>query len=141
MKIYVASSWRNEQQSAVVEHLRRHGHEVYDFKNPPNNSGFSWSEISSEWENWSVADFISALSHDCAERGFKSDFDAMKWADACVMVNPCGSSAHLELGWMSGAGKISVVYCAGIRGPELMIKVADLITDDLNEITDYFNEI
>jgi len=34
MKIYVASSWRNEKQSLAVTYLRGSGHEVYDFKNP-----------------------------------------------------------------------------------------------------------
>ena len=34
MKIYVASSWRNAQQPAVVARLREAGHEVYDFRNP-----------------------------------------------------------------------------------------------------------
>lgn len=30
--IYVASSWRNDYQSSVVEMLRALGHSVYDFK-------------------------------------------------------------------------------------------------------------
>ena len=34
-KIYVASSWRNPHQPAIVEELRVAGHEVYDFRNPP----------------------------------------------------------------------------------------------------------
>lgn len=42
MKIYVASSWRNERQPEVVEHLRSFGYEVYDFRNPaPGDTGFS----------------------------------------------------------------------------------------------------
>ena len=32
MKIYVASSWRNEFQHNVVKALREDGHEVYDFR-------------------------------------------------------------------------------------------------------------
>ena len=34
MKIYVASSWSNEDQQWVVNTLRAAGHTVYDFKNP-----------------------------------------------------------------------------------------------------------
>lgn len=34
----------------------------------------------------------------------------MKWADTCVLALPCGRSAHLEAGWMSGAGKKLIVY-------------------------------
>ena len=32
-RIYVASSWRNEYYSEVVQRLREAGHEVYDFHN------------------------------------------------------------------------------------------------------------
>ena len=34
MKIYVASSWRNERQPDVVQALRNAGHDVYDFRHP-----------------------------------------------------------------------------------------------------------
>ena len=46
MRIYVASSWRNEaRQQATVHALRGAGHEVYDFRNPaPGDTGFSWRQ-------------------------------------------------------------------------------------------------
>jgi len=34
MKIYLASSWRNQYQADVLAALRVSGAEVYDFKNP-----------------------------------------------------------------------------------------------------------
>ena len=34
-RIYVASSWRNAYYPEVVKRLREYGHEVYDFRNPP----------------------------------------------------------------------------------------------------------
>lgn len=33
-KIYLATSWRNDQQPAMLRHLIGAGHEVYDFRNP-----------------------------------------------------------------------------------------------------------
>lgn len=46
MKIYLASSWRNQYQAEVLASLRGAGFEVYDFKNPaPGNVGFSWKQI------------------------------------------------------------------------------------------------
>src|SRR5258705_2332390 len=46
MKIYVASSWRNPLQPAIVHTLRRCGHDVYDFRSPkPGDRGFHWSEL------------------------------------------------------------------------------------------------
>ena len=101
MRIYAASSWRNEHQPAVVEVLKSMGHEVYDFRNPnEHNKGFSWSEIDPNWQEWTPEEYVKALDHPRSEEGFKLDFDAMKWADCCVMVLPCGRSANTEAGWM-----------------------------------------
>lgn len=58
-------------------------------------------------------------------RMFNSDFNAMKWADTCVLVLPCGRSAHTEAGWMKGAGKKVLVYQIWAEEPELMYKIYD----------------
>lgn len=142
MKIYVASSWRNQYQQEVVEMLRYAGHEVYDFKNPQGNgenTGFHWSEIDEGWMNWTPEEYKNALKHEIAESGFKSDFDAMKWADACVMVLPCGRSANTEAGWMSGRGKKVIVYIPVKQEPELMYKIYDEIATTHAEILTALN--
>ena len=48
MKIYVASSWRCQMHVAVVEALRASEIDCYDFRNPPDSSGFSWREVKPE---------------------------------------------------------------------------------------------
>lgn len=127
MKIYVASSWRNEQQPEVVAALRAAGHEVYDFRNPrEGDKGFGWSQIDPEWQAWTPAEYIDALEHPIAEAGFRSDFEAMEWADACVLVQPCGRSAHLELGWFAGAEKGTAILLADGE-PKLMVKMCDAL--------------
>ncbi len=126
MRIYVASSWRNSHQQRVVELLRELGNEVYDFKNPPHgNTGFSWSQIDEDWEQWTTEQYAEALTHPLAEAGYKSDKDGMDWADTCVMVLPCGRSANTEAGWMKGAGKKVFVYSPIKQEPELMYKIYD----------------
>lgn len=135
MKIYVASSWRNTFQPEVVEKLRQAGHEVYDFRNPPNGSGgFAWSDIDPNWENWNTEEYFTALEHPIAEVGFNSDYDGMKWADACVMVLPCGRSANTEAGWMKGAGKRCFVYSPVKQEPELMYKIHDKLYSNISEL-------
>ena len=125
MKLYVASSWRNREQPAVVADLRLAGHQVYDFRNPrPGDRGFAWSAIDPEWRKWSPAAFSLALGHRIARRGFALDFEAMKWADGCVLALPCGRSAHLEAGWCIGAGKPTIVYAPELPEPELMYLLA-----------------
>lgn len=141
MKIYVASSWRNEFQPAIVEVLKSMGHEVYDFRNPKEgNTGFQWSSIDSDWQNWTSEQYKQALQHPIAEGGFELDFNAMKWADCCIMVLPCGRSANTEAGWMKGAGKKVYVYIPIKQEPELMYKIYDGIITSTNELHHYFGK-
>ncbi|MDB9473477.1 MULTISPECIES: hypothetical protein [Nostocales] len=127
LKIYVASSWRNTIQPAVVSFLRERGHEVYDFKNPPGRTGFSWSSISVDWKNWTHEEYRKALFHPNAKAGFKSDFDSMQYANAFVLVLPCGASAHTEAGWAAGQYKPVIVVNLSTGGfeAELMYKIFD----------------
>jgi len=135
MKIYVASSWRNQIQQDIVRLLRNAGHDVYDFKHPsPGNNGFHWSAIDPAWKCWSSTAFRAALQHPIAEDGFSSDMHALRACDACVLVLPCGRSAHLELGQAVGAGKFTVVLLADENEPELMYKMCDAICLTAEEV-------
>lgn len=135
MNIYVATSWRNEYHPVVVNELRQAGNNVYDFRNPiGDEKGFHWQEIDQNWESWSTKEYIESLSHPIAALGFKHDFDAMKWADAFVLILPSGRSAHLELGWAVGTEKTTCIYSPERMEPELMAKMCDFISDDLSQI-------
>jgi hypothetical protein len=110
MKIYVASSWRNPWQPEVVKFLRSARHEVYDFRNPgPGEKGFAWSEIDPDWRDWTPESYRRALYTPVADRGFGLDMNALEACEACVLVLPCGNSAHLELGYAVGAKKKTAV--------------------------------
>ena len=134
-RIYVASSWRNTFYPEVVRRLLEAGHQLYDFRNPPDGKGgFFWKDIGPDWQEWTVRQYLDSLSHPWAEYGFKRDYDAMKEADACVLVLPCGRSAHSEAGWMAGAGKKVIVYIPEKQEPELMYKLFYAVTDDFDEV-------
>lgn len=134
-RIYLASSWRNEDQPRILELLRTAGHEVYDFRNPfdggPTSDvrrGFSWSEIDENWRSWTPAQYRDAMAHPAAVRGFAADFNAMQWADTCVVLLPSGPSAALEAGWCAGSGRDVIVHVAGLREPDLMYKIGRRFT-------------
>ena len=134
-KIYVASSWRNKYYPEVVQFLREQGHEVFDFRNPPDGKGgFFWKDVDPDWENWSVEDYVKNLGHEWSEYGFRRDYDAMKDADVCVLVLPCGRSAHTEAGWMAGAGKKVIAYIPEKQEPELMYKVFSAVVGTLEDV-------
>lgn len=133
--IYLASSWRNPHQPRVVGLLRSDGHVVYDFRHPgPGDDGFAWSDIDSTWQEWAPIRFRRALTHPLAEAGFRSDFGAMERADTCVLLLPCGRSAHLEAGYFCGAGKEVFIVLDALNEPELMYKMATHICVDISEL-------
>ena len=134
-KIYVASSWRNEFYPEVVEALREAGHDVYDFRNPPNgDGGFKWGNVDPDYMEWTPEEYRQQLSCSQAERQFKNDIEAMTACDVCVLVLPCGRSAHTEAGWFAGKGKKVIAYIPTKQEPELMYKLFDGITCDLTEL-------
>lgn len=134
-KIYVASSGRNEFFPEIVRVLRDEGHFVYDFRNPPSgDGGFKWSNIDANYINWTPAEFKNQLLSSQAERQFKNDIEAMFKCDTCVIVLPCGRSAHTEAGWFSGKGKRVIAYLPTKQEPELMYKLFDYIACTTSEL-------
>ncbi|HUW32601.1 MAG TPA: hypothetical protein VM223_13405 [Planctomycetota bacterium] len=132
-KIYIASSWRCPHYRKVLEAVRSAGFDCYDFQN--TKSAFNWSQIDPEWRDWNVREYINGLDHPLAMRGFESDFRALQEADACVLVLPCGRSAHLELGWCTGVGKFTMILILdGATEPELMYRAAHRICRTIGEV-------
>ena len=134
-RIYVASSWRNVYYPEVVKQLRACGHEVYDFRTPPQGgSGFRWTDVDPDCGDWTFAQYADGLKHPAAERQFANDMEALEWADTCVLVLPCGRSAHTEAGWCKGRGKRTIVYIPEMEEPELMYKLFDAVIGNLEDL-------
>lgn len=138
--IYVAASWRTPSQQEVVAHLRSRGFDVYDFRNPaPDNIGFAWREIDPNWQQWTAREYIVGLDHPVARNGFATDMTALRRASHVVLLQPSGRSAALEMGYACGSGKHTAVLLAEGQEPELMLRMADLLTPSLEEIVGWLN--
>ena len=134
-KVYVASSWKNDYYTMVVEALLEAGFDVYDFRNPPHGGqGFHWTDIDEDASNWTFKQYKDGLMHPKAYRQFRADRDALYGADACVLVLPCGRSAHTEAGWMAGKGKRVVAYIPKLEEPELMYRLFYDVVDNLADL-------
>ena len=136
-KVYVASSWRNERQPEVVQFLREKGFDVYDFKDP--KAGFHWSQIDPNYENWTAWEYLSALESDLAKKGFDADYNALEECDVCVLVLPCGASAHAEAGFMAGRDKPVYVLLDPDYKPELMYRLFDGVTDSIEVLPSFLH--
>jgi hypothetical protein len=115
--------------------LRREGHEVYDFRVPPNKTAFRWEDIDPNFKSWSADEYIRTLEHPLAVAGYEGDMAAMEWADTCVLVLPSGRSAHLEAGWFAAhPDKRLIILTRDGEEPELMARMADLIVISLDQL-------
>ena len=108
MKIYIASSWKNENTVKYVSsRLREAGHEVDCFAD--NSTGryvFHFSEIGDR-ESLNAVNF---LADERSQRAFLEDKKWLDWCDCVVMVLPAGKSTHLEAGYAKGCGKKLYIF-------------------------------
>ena len=133
MKVYVASSWKNEQHPEVVKALKRAGHDAYDFK--AAETAFRWDAFTPTQLSAPQRFCQEVLPSEVAQKAFKSDIEALRGADATVLVAPCGASAHLELGVAIGTGQLTIVLLDNpVRTVELMWLAADVITESLDVV-------
>jgi len=136
MRVYVATSWKNPYQGQIVDFLRLEGHEVYDFKNPTHGEPLGdWAKVDPEWKTWTAEQYRKTLqSSPQAAHHYMNDLRGMQWADACVLVLPCGRSAHLEAGWFAGQGKRCIILTRDGEEPELMALMATDICISVQEV-------
>ena len=136
MKIYVASSWRNEFFPEIVSRLRSEGYDVYDFRNPGDGGdGFRWSDVSADWLEWEPQRYRHELMNNpLCQRQFGNDERAMESCDACVLLLPSGRSAHTEAGWFAGKGRKVIVHIPIKQEPELMYRLFDAVTTTIDEL-------
>ena len=107
MKIYLATSWKNEHYERVLKLLTDKGYEVYDFR----KDGFYWEKVGLDTTRyWSMEDYYKALQHNEAFRSFHRDVNALDNADICVLLLPSGRSSHLEAGYAIGQCKKVIIY-------------------------------
>lgn len=189
--VYVASSWRCERQPVVIDALRRRGVDCYDFRNPPESTGFGWREVcprcggrqcgttaigigrcvfpsghggvhltereahgyhrrcadcgaepgdavaAKGTDHVTAATYLAMVEHPRAIEGYAADFAAMERADTFALVLPCNRSAHLELGWAVGQGKRTAILLEDPMEPELMYRMVEFMTPDLDELVDW----
>lgn len=134
LKIYVASSWKNKYYPDIIRKLQKNNYNPYDFR---IDNGFQWDNHNdSKWDDMTFDNFKTILENDYVINAFETDFTAVKEADVCILVLPCGRSAHMEAGYVKGKGGKVFVYQPKEEKfiPELMYRMFDIITDNFTEI-------
>jgi hypothetical protein len=134
MKIYIASSWKNESLVNVWANiLRKENHEVDAFVDALNGRYvFHFSEIGDPLE----LDCINFLQDNRSKKAFKEDRKWLDWCNCCLLILPAGKSAHLEAGYAKGRGKKLIIWQEKFPKGEfdVMYGFADLITDSVTAV-------
>lgn len=147
--LYVASSWRNRHYPTVVAMLRgvsaaadiepdNGTWAVHDFRDEAGY--FSWRQIDPDWEAWDRHAYVAKVRHPLADVGFNRDMGGLNRATACLLVGPCGRSAHLELGYAAGNGLATAIYLPEDQEPELMYRMADDILTEPTDVMDWWGQ-
>ena len=137
-KIYVASSWRNNQYEDVLGELLIAGHEIWDWRDPPTGTPpFRWQDIVPDYTHGHAMDtdqFLNVIEQPHAIEGFHADFKGMQWCDLGVLLLPAGRSAHIEAGWIRGQAKDLYIIRPDDQEPDLMHKLTSAIFKDVNTL-------
>lgn len=139
VNVYIIGSLRNPRVPEVARELRAAGFEVFDdwFSAGP--------EADDHWQRKQQGDGLTyrqALEGPAAVHVFDFDLKHLSAADAVVMITPAGKSAHLELGWALGRGKIGVILME--QEPQrwdVMLQFADAVLYSVPEVIKHLSGI
>ena len=132
MKIYIASSWRNQHGvEMLTKLLRDNGHEV-----------ISWIENNyDEWHGVAKFDFEKWVHTEKAMQSFIFDTEGATKCDLLIYYSPCGKDACAEMGaaWASGVPIIGLYAKGEDLGlmRKMVTKWHDSIKDILEDVNQY----
>lgn len=133
MKVYLIGSLRNQNVRLLASILRLEGHDVFD---DWHAAGPEADDIWQRYETERGRSYKEALDGQFATNGFELDARNLCRCDAAVLIMPCGKSAHLELGFILGLGKLGYVLFPD--GPperwDLMYKFANGVFFNLGDL-------
>lgn len=116
MDIYLASSWNNSRYPDILKYLREAGHVVYDWRQNIKGSPTTYTK----------------------------NMVALRQCDVCILLLPCGRSAHLELGYAVGRGKPTAILHSQNseqEKSELMYYMVTLETDDPDFVLSWLDRL
>ena len=129
--VYLATSWQNAYFRQICDYLHDfHGIDVYNFQ--ATNSEFHWSDILETMglKFFDPCLFQRVIQSDVCAEAYAKDVQAVQYSKALVMLQPCGRTAHLELGMALAYGKPCVIYYDEWESraePDLMVYPADIV--------------
>lgn len=108
--IYLIGSLRNPRVQEIAYDLRWRGFDVFDdWASPGPKADEEWQE----YERARGRTYKEALYGAHARNVFAFDKEHLDLAEAVVLVQPAGKSAHLEFGYVMGRGGVGFILLDG----------------------------
>ena len=140
MKVYVLGALKNPRVPVIANRIEADGHEVFaDWFSPGPEADSFWRD----YETTRGRDFLTAIRGPHAVNIFEFDKKWLIWANAIVMVAPCGNSGHYELGWGQGRGKWGAILLENNNPArwDVMYQYADLLTASEQELLNWLRDL
>ena len=94
-----------------------------------------------QYESERGRSYVEALQGYAAQHVFKFDKHHLDTSDAAILVYPAGKSGHLELGYMAGRGKPTVILLdQDYDRWDVMLAFAGCVTYSWDEAVSYLKE-
>jgi len=127
--VYLIGSLRNPIIPHVANEIRKIGFEVFDdwFAAGP--------EADDKWRDYEKArgrTYIEALQGLAADHVFRFDLTHLDACDIAILYLPAGKSAHIELGYVIGKGKLGYIVLDNPERWDVMYKFAHGVFSDLD---------
>lgn len=109
-KVYVMGALRNPRVPELANKIRAFGFEVFDdWYSPGPDADEYWQA----YEKQRGRTYLEALRGAHAQDIYEFDKSHLDSCDFAVMVMPCGKSAHMEMGYLTGRGKMVFILFDG----------------------------
>ena len=107
MKIYLAGSLRNPEMMEHLHTLQAQDYNVFmDWYAAGPKADDHWREY---WQEQDVS-YVEALKMPNSINTFNFDKKHIDASDVFIMAAPAGKSAHMELGYAVGKGKVGIYF-------------------------------
>lgn len=131
-KIYLMGSLRNPLVKEIGQKIREKLNcEVFDdWSAAPPDADDAWKV----YEEGRGRTYVDALKGYAAQQVFQFDLKHLDESTAGLLVLPAGRSAHMELGYLKGAGKRAVILLDGEYDRwDVMYNFADAVVTNVDD--------
>ncbi len=131
-KIYLIGSLRDKRIPEIANEIRKEtGHEVFDdWFAPGPRADDHWKE----YETARGHTYREAQKGYAARHIFAFDKHHLDSSDIGVLILPSGKSCHLELGYMTGRGKLTYILMDNPDRWDVMYQFATGIAFNMDEL-------